>query len=1464
MSEDHEIPSAEELFEEYRKSGTNDFQAFLSEHPDQTEKLKSLKAYFDTLQKDAELGGEEVEDAETVFRKRLEKDESGTTFLREGQTLGEFRLIQRLGRGGMGEVWEAEQSSLGRRVAFKALLPGQIDQRGLEFFEREARAGARLNHSGIVSVLGTGRDEGVYWISMELVEGGCTLADFIEDVRGKSALPPDYYPKVAAFATKMADALAAAHEAGVIHRDLKPANVLITQNDEPKIGDFGLARVVDEHGVSVTGDFAGTYAYMSPEQVMARRMGIDHRSDVFSMGVVLYELLALRRPFEGDTTHQIAEQIMLHEPPDPRTIRSKAHADLVVICGKAMEKQPGQRYQSMEEFAADLRRHMANEPIHAKPPSPVQRAVKWVRRNPTRSGVGAVSVLAFTVIAWLSIQVYEQNEQLSEALMTAIEESARATEAEGEAFKDRNLARAAESEANKERDNALRSEREAAAERDRALAAQRMADEERDRALAAEDMAARQTYSAFLHASRAAFMREEFAEAEALHASCPETQRGWEWDHLGLQLDQSLSMMEGSVVDEVHLFDIPDFFSTCAKFIVFKFVPLTRHFIRLEPLPIRRTAFSIRALDISPDGTKIALGLEGRGPNIMIKDVESGEPIHILSLKEILQEQYGRSVATKDFAASLAFSPDGTRLATGGFDHIVRIWDVDTGSMLNTLEGHTEWISCVAWSPDGERLVSTSHDLTARIWSAETGEELLVLRGHQDGVIAAIFASDDRILTCCQAKTLTFTRIGGNSLKRSGSKADEPRLILWDAITGEPLWESLYRTEGGPSGGVTAIALSPNGEDAAIAFVGGEVKVIVLETGELSRWSLSENYGDVVDLEYSPDGYLLAMVSSRDQNLHLFRAQDGATVSNQTGHSQAPLCLKFHPDGARVFTGSSDSEVRAWSAGESLRSWTPQDVLLRQHNTSGAAIPALAFSPHQGQFVTKVGDSSLRVLDVENPWIQRTLEGHSFKATCAAYSRDGSRVVSGSAENVVYVWDVETGDRQLGLEGHTQWVSSVAFSPDDKRILSTSHDRTLRVWDAVTGDHLMTLGEGVLIGGVNAAVFSPDGERIISTHSDHVKEIDRSGSSTQTVIEVADLRIWDAATGEQLHLIEAYDNSDHPTAITLNQDGSLAFVGHRTGPVLMYDLKTRGVRRVFKGHIGEVFSVALNPVGDRLLTSASDGVRIWDIQTGQTILNLDENQRSAKAVFSFDGSRVVTSSHKGIARIWESDAESSRRAWYRAHFGVETREYVQGLLGEVAGRSPLEGEAIVRAAIDANSSFTSETRAVAHSILAETVRHDATSQLQTQMQSLYQEYPFAEELTALVEASNEYSPEDKVWFLYAIKARGDGSFYDFNSAAWALVDPDREDKDTDVERGLRLARLAVKRKGPSIHPPLHDTLAWALFANGQYEEAIASSEKALELVIKYDFGTEKEYQGYLERIKAEVSKALSATVEETE
>jgi serine/threonine protein kinase/formylglycine-generating enzyme required for sulfatase activity len=348
------------------------------------------------------LSEEERPDSLSFFRRKGEEERhEPAPGLASGKVVGDFRLVALIGQGGMGQVWEAEQLSLKRRVAVKFVRPGRITAHQLELFAREARAGGRLSHAGIVAVYGHGQSDGLAWIAMELVGGAWTLKDFLDEATRANEVPEGYDRHVARFVAEVADAMQAAHEAGVIHRDLKPQNVLITLDEHPKVTDFGLARITDETALSVTGDFAGTYFYMSPEQVAAKRAGLDHRTDVFSLGAVFYELLALRRPFEGDTSHQVAAQILAKDPPDLRTIRSRIPRDLAVIAGKALEKDRDRRFQTMKELAADLRRHLANEPIHARPPTPRERAIKWAKRNPGKSSAAAIVAVTFTAIALL-------------------------------------------------------------------------------------------------------------------------------------------------------------------------------------------------------------------------------------------------------------------------------------------------------------------------------------------------------------------------------------------------------------------------------------------------------------------------------------------------------------------------------------------------------------------------------------------------------------------------------------------------------------------------------------------------------------------------------------------------------------------------------------------------------------------------------------------------------------------------------------------------------------------------------------------------------------------------------------------------------------------------------------------------------------------------------------------------------
>jgi serine/threonine protein kinase len=313
------------------------------------------------------------------------------TELTVGSQVGDFKILRPLGSGGMAEVWEATQGSLGRRVALKILSPhSRLSRQLLERFQREAAAAARTAHRGIVAVYSVGENDGVHYIVQELVPGGRSLAHWIaeqREVRRPEARPYRWVARVIADA---AGALSAAHAAGVVHRDVKPGNLLLTPDGTPKVADFGLARVEDALPLSRSGEVLGTVYYASPEQVLGQRDAIDGRSDVFSLGATLYEALCLRRPFEGAGVREVQNNILHSDPPDPRTLAPGLPWELAVICLTALEKRPGSRYASMADFAADLRRFLDHEPIRARQPSRIRRIRKWAIRHPLRASLAGV------------------------------------------------------------------------------------------------------------------------------------------------------------------------------------------------------------------------------------------------------------------------------------------------------------------------------------------------------------------------------------------------------------------------------------------------------------------------------------------------------------------------------------------------------------------------------------------------------------------------------------------------------------------------------------------------------------------------------------------------------------------------------------------------------------------------------------------------------------------------------------------------------------------------------------------------------------------------------------------------------------------------------------------------------------------------------------------------------------------
>lgn len=330
------------------------------------------------------------------------------------ERLGDFELVLQLGRGANGIVYEARQLSLGRRrVALKVLaFASGLGPSHLARFRREAECGARLAHPNLVTVHGVGEADGRHFIVQELVEGGRTLADWIDEARSRSRVDADEFSfrSLATMFASVADALEAVHRADLVHRDVKPSNVLITRDGQPKLGDFGLALQRDAFALTRPGQTPGTPAYMSPEQ--AGGGIVDARSDVFALGATLYEALTFVRAFDGDSIFEVLEKIRVHEPLDARDVRPSVPRDLAIICAKALEKSPERRYASAQALGDDLRRFLANEPITATPQSLLRRTVKWTQRHPTLATSGALLVAALVTVSTLLVHVVSTQERL--------------------------------------------------------------------------------------------------------------------------------------------------------------------------------------------------------------------------------------------------------------------------------------------------------------------------------------------------------------------------------------------------------------------------------------------------------------------------------------------------------------------------------------------------------------------------------------------------------------------------------------------------------------------------------------------------------------------------------------------------------------------------------------------------------------------------------------------------------------------------------------------------------------------------------------------------------------------------------------------------------------------------------------------------------------------------------------------
>ena len=450
----------EELAERIREGKSIEVEQYATRFPDQADRLRRLVASMEML---ANFGDS------SVAREKVITSSPNDDGMPSG-VLGDYRILRELGRGGMGVVYEAEQISLGRNVALKILpLAAMMDERQLQRFKNEARAAATLNHANIVSIISVGRERGVHYYAMQLIEGQ-SMDNVIADLRrlsdggaektgssvGQLALDlteghaeashsplrnadvtsaftagqqpsrqhetkvetrlgpqagisteqstsgAPFFRSAALLGIQAAKALDHAHSLGILHRDIKPANLMIDRQGHLAITDFGLARIESDAGMTMTGDMLGTLRYMSPEQALAKRVVVDHRSDIYSLGVTLYELMTLQPAFLGADRQELLRHIAFEEPKTPRRINSSIPEDLQTIVLKAIEKNPADRYSTAADLAADLQRFLNDRPIQAKPTSVVGHAIKWSRRHRAVVWSGVLAMAISSVVLAVS------------------------------------------------------------------------------------------------------------------------------------------------------------------------------------------------------------------------------------------------------------------------------------------------------------------------------------------------------------------------------------------------------------------------------------------------------------------------------------------------------------------------------------------------------------------------------------------------------------------------------------------------------------------------------------------------------------------------------------------------------------------------------------------------------------------------------------------------------------------------------------------------------------------------------------------------------------------------------------------------------------------------------------------------------------------------------------------------------
>jgi serine/threonine protein kinase/WD40 repeat protein len=1184
------------------------------------------------------------------------------------ERLGDYRILREVGRGGMGVVYEAEQLSLGRRVALKVLQERRLDSRHLSRFEREAKAAARLHHTNIVPVYGVGEADGVHFYVMQFI-AGMGLDAVLEELRRMrtpgakhneadsgvnrssgsllSDTGQEYYRTVAKLGERVAEALHYAHQQGILHRDIKPSNLLLDTQGTIWVTDFGLAKTADSEDLTSTGDMVGTLRYMAPERFHGR---VDARSDVYSLGLTLYELLAQRPAFDAKSKPELLRQATQAEPPPLHKLVRGLPRDLETAIQKSIAREPAERYASAREMADDLRAVIEDRPIKARRSNALERFGRWSRRNPAIAGLLAAVLLTTTAGAIVATRfAFQAGHQEQLALNKA-----------------------------KDADDAARRER---------------AEKEKARALlyAARIREAQRALRDF----RPAVAREVLAELKP-NAEQKDL-RGFEWNYLERILNEARATKKygaGSSFEQMLVRKAMSADGTrVALFQPFQELPRfgvgtpqRRTYGQAEIIDTRtgkriwnrgNKDSEIVEFELSCDGRWLAMAT--KKPEVQIWDVDAGKMQFTIPLQ---QKPTGLVFDGEAKQLAVHFGPEDAR--TDAFD-----------AQSDPID------------PPGAVEVPASR---VNIWNLDQRKCALVLNKVPGGFSRTmLFAPDGKSLLVGE-KTKEAPRPIG-----AGVWSQTENLILWDLATNKPRWKLSTKFDL-----FAQVAFRPDGRQLAIGS-GNKVSFVDADSGKTVGADLSFPY-HVVTLAFSPDNRWLAVADAKACDIRLFscdqrRQMRGLLNLNHTdevppqriltGHEAVVIRLAFRPDGRRLYSLDVESTFKEWEIanswslvtteswqglrahfadnalrigklarqGDNVMVWevSRRKVLLRQK---------LPRQPREGPFDQMVLSPSgrrLAVFSLERPW-----ESPDDRATALARAWFTPMDCPGGLmlgawqmsqliphQSNAYIFDVDKNQKLFALKGEN---GPLRFSPDDRFLLTGNafapsenpsfglggglkiqfpgERKGWTVRDATTGKVLLNDPESA-----NALVASAfDGQGRLAVW-------------TSRVGKQAELALWDLATGRRLWQFSLPEQKTvRPERLVFSPDGNVlagvAYVMHKVKPgnvglppmepalLFTWKLMKQGLPPVMQiNGLDERCSLSsYEPLVEFSPDSRSmafqnekQHVVVWDLTSGRERFILRGLSRNSHMAFSPDGSRLLTTGQGGNRSPLANDMEC--RLW---------------------------------------------------------------------------------------------------------------------------------------------------------------------------------------------------------------------------